>query len=177
MKNKKSQIWVETAIYTLIGLTIIAILLAIANPQIEKIKDKGTINQAMDAMNIIDGKLSDVEQSIGGVGIASVKIGEGKLKINSPNDSLEYSLENTRLEFSQVGEDVRNGNLIVRTEKHGSRFNIYLIRYYNGINITYDRAEIEKALQPGAVPYRIRIENRGKDNVNEKIIIDFSTLE
>ena len=46
IKNKKrGQIWVETVIYTLIGLTIIGLLLAVSKPQIDKQKDKALIEQ------------------------------------------------------------------------------------------------------------------------------------
>ena len=43
----KSQVWVETAIYTLIGLTIITIIMSIALPQIEKMKEKAIITAAI----------------------------------------------------------------------------------------------------------------------------------
>ena len=33
-KSKRSQVWVETVVYTLIGLTIIGIVLSMALPQI-----------------------------------------------------------------------------------------------------------------------------------------------
>ncbi len=176
MENKKSQIWVETAIYTLIGLTIIAILLAIVNPQIDKMKEKSIIRQAMDTLDAIDGKLQDVSQSSGGVGIVTVKIGKGEIAINSTNDSIRYNLRDIRLEFSQVGEDVKSGNIIVRTEKHGSRFNVYLTRYYAGEDLSYNNQQAEKVLQAGAVPYKLRMENTGVKSPDDKIIIDFNII-
>ena len=74
----KAQVWVETAIYTLIGITIIAILLATLTPQIDKIKDKGIIQQTIDAMNVLDNKISEVSQSPGSVGVVKLTIGKGK---------------------------------------------------------------------------------------------------
>ncbi len=177
MPNSKcSQIWVETAIYTLIGLTIIAMVLAIANPQIEKIKDRSSVKQAMQALETLDGKISEVEQSIGSVAIPHINIGRGKIIINATNDSISYLLENTLLEFSQSGLYIKEGDLIVRTDKKGSKFNIFIVRYYQGINIMYNGEEKNSFLEPGAVPYKIRMENKGQDIPENKIIIDFNKI-
>lgn len=176
-KSKFSQIWVETAIYTLIGLTLIAIVLAIANPQIEKIKDRSAVMQAIQALETLDDKISEVEQSIGSVSVPHITIGKGKVIISATNDSLSYVLEDTPLEFSQVGTNVKEGNLIVRTDKHGTKFNVVLIRNYQGINITYNGEEKDVFLEPGAVPYKIRMENKGQQNIPEnKITIDFNKV-
>ena len=170
-KSKLSQVWIETAIYTLIGLTIIAILLAIANPQIDKIKDKGMINQATDALNILDGKVLDVSQSVGSVAVPNIKVGKGKFIINSSNDSIGYVLENSVLEYSQVGIDIKEGNFIFKTEKFGNKFNIFITRYYSGVNITYNGSDTtDRYLETSPIPYKIRMENRGNSNIDFDII-------
>ena len=174
--SKRSQIWVETAIYTLIGLTIIVIILAIANPQIEKIKDRSSIRQAMEAIETLEGKVSEVEQSPGSVGLATIRIGKGKIIINSTNNSINYILEDTSLEFSQQGINIKEGNFIVRTEKKGNKFRIILNRYYTGLEMTYNGQERDNYLEPGAVPYKIRMENKGKNTLGDKTIIDFSRI-
>jgi hypothetical protein len=163
--NKKSQVWVETAIYTLIGLTIIAILLAIANPQINKIKDRSMINQGIQIINTLDEKILYIEQSPGSIAVPSVKIGAGRFIINSSNDSIGYVLANTELEFTQIGSNIRQGNLFVRTEKYGNNFNVFVTRYYN-LNITYNGNETTRYLESSSVPYRIRMENKGQNNID-----------
>lgn len=176
LKCKRSQIWVETAIYTLIGLTIITIILAIANPQIEKIKDRSAVMQARQALETLDNKISEVEQSIGSVSVPQIVIGKGKVIINATNDSIRFVLEDTNLEFSQIGTNIREGNFIVITDRHGTKFNVILTRYYKGINITYDGAERDIFLEPGAVPYKIRMENKGQNIADGRIIIDFKKI-
>lgn len=169
--NKKSQVWVETAIYTLIGLTIIAILLGIANPQIDKIKDKGMITQATQALNTLDSKVLDVEQSIGSIAVPSIKVGKGKFIINSSNDSISYILENSGLQYTQVGSNIKEGNLVFRTDKFGNKFNIFIIRYYSGTNITYDGDDnAVKYLETSPISYKIRMENKGQGNIDFSII-------
>jgi hypothetical protein len=169
--SKLAQVWIETAIYTLIGLTIIAILLAVANPQIDKIKDKGMVNQATDALNTLDSKVLDVSQSVGSVAVPNIKVGKGKFIINSSNDSIGYVLSNSILQYSQIGFPIKEGNFIVETEKSGNKFNIFITRYYSGVNITYNGSDsLDKYLEAGPVPYKIRMENKGRGNIDFDII-------
>ena len=57
-RPKRSQVWVETVIYTLIGLAVIGILLAAAKPKIDEMRDKLVVEQTIDSMNSIDEKIS-----------------------------------------------------------------------------------------------------------------------
>ncbi|MBS3075815.1 hypothetical protein J4429_05150 [Candidatus Pacearchaeota archaeon] len=174
--NKRSQIWIETAIYTVIGLTIIAILLAVVTPQIEKTKDAGIVRQTINAINILDNKISEIEQAGGNIRIIDFKISKGRLEIDSVNDSIKYYLENTGLELTQTGQNIKDGNLYIRTEKIGSKFKIFITRYYNNMNITSDNKEEARVLQAAATPYRIQIENVGDNELNQKTHIDFGVL-
>ncbi len=176
MKSKRSQIWVETAIYTLIGLTLIAVVLAIANPQIEKMKDRSSVRQAMDALETLDGKLYEVEQSPGSIALPGIRVSRGKIIINATNDSLGFVLEGSSLEYSQEGIDVKEGNFIIRTIKRGNKFNINLIRNYKGIDITYNNQEKDSYLESGATPYKIKMENKGKNTLGDKTVIDFNKI-
>ena len=62
LKNN-AQVWVETVIYTLIGLVLIAVVLSAALPQIENIKDKETIKQTIVALNLLNQKIAETKQS------------------------------------------------------------------------------------------------------------------
>jgi len=169
--NKKSQVWVETAIYTLIGLTIIGILLAVANPQIQKIQDRGMLTQATQSLNDLDQKVSYISQSPGNIAVPQINVGKGKFIINSSNDSISYVLDNTLLEYRQVGSNIKEGNLVIKTEKYGKNFNVYITRYYSGINITYNKDDkVDKFLESSPIPYKIRMENRGNNNIDFNII-------
>jgi len=176
--EKKAQIWIETAIYTLIGLTIIAILMSVAVPQINKIKDRNIIKQTTEALNILNDKISEIEQSPGNIRVVDFRVGKGKLDIDSANDSLIYVLENTELEISEPGQDIQEGNLILKTQEYGSRFNIILTMKYENLNFTYKGEEKTQTLQAGATPYKIQIENLGSDETSgdAKINIDFNLI-
>jgi len=160
LKSKHSQIWVETAVYTLIGLALIAVIITMANPQIQKIKDKTIIEQTISAMNVLDDKILEVQQSEGWIGKVVFKIAKGRLEIDSVNNSIRYVLEDTKLELSEPGVEIKQGNIILKTEKSGARFNIILLMRYN-IDITNKNNEDIKILQEGATAYNILIENKG----------------
>jgi len=174
-KNSKAQIWVETAIYTLIGLTIITIIMGVMLPEIEKAKDKAIIEQTIFAMNILDDEILQVEQAEGSIGKVVFKVGKGRFEINSVNDSLEYVLEDTKLERSEPGVEIKEGNIVLLTEKMASKFKINLKMEYN-FNITYEGVDENKVLQAGATPYNIFIENKGANVTLGTQIIDFSVV-
>lgn len=176
MKVKKAQVWVETAIYTLIGLTIIAILLAVATPQIDKIKDQGVIDQTLAALDTLDTKILETEQTPGSIRIVDLRLIKGRLEINSSSDSITYILENTRLELSEPGELIQEGDIYLKTEEYGSRFNIMLLVDYSRVNLTYEGDEKFKVLHGGASPYKLQIKNIDVQDVNQKANIDLSIL-
>ena len=177
LKKDKAQVWIETAIYTLIGLAVIALLLSIITPQIEKTKDKGVVAQTITALNILHNKILEVEQSPGRVGIVELKIGKGKLEIDSREDLIKYVLENTRLEVSQPGQEIKEGNVILKTKKTGSRYEITLTMLYNNsLNITYQEGEKLKTLTASQSLYRLQMENVGDNPPGQKLHIDFDVL-
>lgn len=175
LKKIKAQVWIETVIYTLIGLAIIAILLSITLPQVDKMKDRTVMTQAVDMLNILNSKILETEESQGNIRIVDIKISRGKLEINSKENTILYVLENTRLESTEIGESVKEGNVIIETKKSGDRFNVFLkVDYNNILNITYGGEKQTKTLQQGTSPYKIIMENTGYDS-SRKTNIDFNT--
>ena len=175
-RNLKAQVWVETAVYTVIGMTIIAILLSVVTPQIEKIKDKGVVEQTMNAMNILDGKIAETEQASGSIRIIDFRIAKGKAEIVPSEKLIRYILEDTKLELTQSDEEIREGNIFIKTEKQGARFNIILELRYDNIDLSYDGESYTKVLQAGTTPYKIKIENLGENGVDDNVHLDFSLL-
>ena len=172
--QKKAQVWVETAIYTLIGLTIIAIVLSIATPQIEKAKERSIISQTEDALNILNNEIREVEQTVGSVKIVNFKITKGKLEINSNNNQTIYTLENTKLEFSEEGQAIKIGEILFNTTKSGRSFDVSLILFHEGLNITFNGNKKLKNLHASTTPYNIKIENVENDESGLPAHIDFS---
>ena len=174
LNSKRSQVWIETAVYTLIGITIMGIVLSMAVPQIEKMKDNTIIEQTIIAMNTLNDKISDVEQSEKSVGKVVFTVGKGYLEIISENNSIEYVLESTKLELSEPGKEIKKGNIFLKTEKYGSNFNIILKMNYAS-NLTFEGQEKTKRLDAAGTPYNIFIENKGA-TINSKTQLDFTVV-
>lgn len=179
LNSKRSQIWVETVVYTLIGLSVIAIILTMALPQIEKSKDKVLIEQTVTALNVLDKKISEVEQSPGNSRVVEFSIYKGKLEISSTGSAdglIRYTLEDTKLELSEIGEEIKQGNIILKTEKMPARYKITLTMNYPNLNITNKNKEEIKTLQAGTTPYKIIIENKETSSTQENTNIEFSII-
>ena len=171
-KDVRAQIWVETAIYTLIGLTIIAIVLSVAMPQIEKVKERSIISQTEEALILLNNEILKVEQAPGNLKIVNFKITKGKLDIDSQNNKIIYILENTKLEFSEEGSEIIEGDITYKTNKVGKSFDVSLELSYDSIDITFDEVDQLKTLQAAPSSYKIRINNVGDNNPGEPIHID-----
>jgi len=177
--NSKAQVWVETVIYTLIGLSVIAIILTMALPQIEKSKDKAIIEQTVTALNVLDKKISEVEQAPGNSRVVDLRISKGKMEINATGSGIgfiRYTLEDTKLELSEVGEEIKQGNIMLKTEKMPVRYKITLTINYPNLNITNENGEGTKTLQAGTTPYKIVIENKETSSTQENTNIEFSII-
>ena len=185
-KKNKAQVWVETAIYSLVGLTIIAILLAAAMPQVNKMKDKAIVTQTINSLNKLDCRIIEIQQSPANIRISPFRLTKGNLEINPDANQIIYTLENTNLELSEANEPdipeadkiiVTEGNILLKTEKYGRKFKIFLtINYTEILNLTYDGKEKSKTLQSGTTDYQIKVENPGDNIVGEPIHIDLSIL-
>ena len=175
MADKKAQVWVETVIYTLIGLSVIAVILTVVTPQIEKIKDRGVIQQTEAAMTNLDQAISSVgEYAAGSIKYVNLKISKGSLQIDGQNDVIRYVLDNTVLELSQNGTDIKDGDITIRTDQRGSKFRITLtLNYSSKMNLTYQNKEDLKTLSPSSVEYKISLENVGDNAVSENPHINF----
>lgn len=171
--KKIGQVWVETAIYTLIGLTLIAIVLSSALPQIEIMKDRETVKQTIVALNMLNQKISDVREAPSSTRIYGLFFSKGKVILDCPNETIYYVIENTRLQFSQVGESIKEGDITTVTEKYGNRYNVILsMNLSKNTNITFNDKEDVKVLQPGPSSYSLKIYNNGTIDSLGRYIVD-----
>jgi len=168
-RDRKGQVWVETVIYTLIGLAVIGLLLAVARPKIAEMKDKLVIEQSIEAMGNINDKIYEIQRAPGNQRIIDLKVGRGRFVIDSGNDRLYWVIDSS-YEYSEPGYNISLGSMNVRTET-ASPWEIWLEIDY-GVDIIYDgEREGIKELTPAAVPYQIYIRNLGNPDGNIEIEI------
>ncbi|MFH1710726.1 MAG: hypothetical protein ABH840_00270 [Nanoarchaeota archaeon] len=162
--NKKAQIWVETVIYTLIGLSIIGIVLGIVKPAIDERRDSISIAQSIDLLNYIDQQIDEVKYAGAGTSIPlGINIGRGKLYLDGENDKISIIIEGSRSKYSEPGEVVSvGGNIKALTIKKTSTYVVNLsIDYSNRANITYKGKDVLQTLQNAPVAYEFYLKNNG----------------
>jgi type II secretory pathway pseudopilin PulG len=170
--KKRGQVWVETVIYTLIGLAIIGILLGATKPRIEEIKDKSLIEQSIESLNLIHEKVFEVTRGKGSRQILGLEISKGQFYIDGKTDSIYWILDTSYL-YSEPGETISVGDVEITLEEENEIMNITLKTNYSSFNITYSGGDNIKFFEKGAVPYEISVENQGGE---DKIVINFEEV-
>jgi type II secretory pathway pseudopilin PulG len=171
MKNKIGQVWIETVIYTLIGLVLIGTLLAFATPAIEKQKDKTILQNTIYAMNQIDNNILEVKRN----GIANTRqvdfsVGKGNLIVDGISDIIIFQIDDSSYAYSQIGYDqkIAGSNQKVLTEKKGNKYKITLkLDYKDKLNLTYNKLDQNKTFTVSPTSYALVIENNGKTNFTD----------
>jgi uncharacterized membrane-anchored protein YitT (DUF2179 family) len=107
--GKRGQVWVETVIYTLIGLAIIGLVLAVAKPSIDKKKEEIVIEQSIESMSNIHSKIEDVLAAQGNQRVIDLKIGKGTLNVDTDNEKLYWVIDSV-FEYSQEGSVIPVGS-------------------------------------------------------------------
>ncbi len=167
-KNKLGQVWVETVIYTLIGLAIIGLLLAFAKPKIDEMRDRLVVEQTIESMNEIDGKIQEVyNKGPGNKRVPDLKISRGKLIIDAESDKISWVID-SRYKYSEPNEDVPLGNLNVITTA-GDPWKVELSKQYN-FDLTYDGEQERKEVDSATVSYKFKVENMGFEN--GEVVVD-----
>jgi len=166
--KKRGQIWVETVIYTLIGLTIIGLVLAVALPKINAKKDQIMIDQSIQALTNVDDKIYEVQRAVGNRRTVDLKVGKGKFIIDMDEDKIRWVL-NSRFKYSEPGMAVPLGNMEVTT-KAADPWEVTLELSYS-VDLQFDqKVDGIKELDAAPAPYKLIIDNKPKDG--DKLIIE-----
>jgi hypothetical protein len=161
--KKKGQIWVETVIYTLIGLAIIGLVLSVSKPSIDKKKSEIVIEQSIESLMNIDLKIDEVLSAEGNQRVVDLKIGEGDLYFNL-DESKIYWVISSNFEYSEKDIPISIGPLTITTKQNEKTdsWEVYIEKEYNNIYLKYNN-EIagEKQLSAAPIPYKLVITNEG----------------
>lgn len=157
--DSRGQVWVETVIYTLIGLAVIGLVLAGALPKINQKRDEMVIGRSIEALGMIDNKVYEVQRAVGNRRVVSLEIRRGIFTIDPDEDTISWVLESS-FPYSEVGETIPFGNMDVTTTKDGD-YKVELKIKYN-IDLQYEGGLKDFGVAP--VPYKIIIENTGMNS-------------
>ena len=168
LRDIKSQVWVETVIYTLIGLALIGLVLAILTPKIKEFGDRQVIEQTIESLNVFDSKVIEVLDAPGNKRKISFKLDRGKIIIDPEDDKLKYVLEDSNVRYSEPGVTLNVGRVDILTEELTQGYKITLSIDYIS-DITYDGDVKEKEFDSASIPYEFFVENRGIINHRPQI--------
>lgn len=173
--KRRGQVWVETVVYTLIGLALIGLVLTIVTPKINEYKDKAVIDQTIDALRVLDTKILEVTQE-GSGNVRKVEFGmkRGDLHLDFLNDQIYYELEDSRTIYSEPGKEIYVGRIKVLTTEGTINHRIRLTLTYDSDLVFEDKTLDEKKFTAAAVPYSFSISNLGfseGENIREVIEI------
>lgn len=167
---KRGQVWIETVIYTLIGLGLIGLVLALITPKINEYRDKAVIEQTISSLNLLDSKLNEALQSPGNTRVVEFRIRKGSLFVDSTQDLIFFELEDSSSLYSQPNQETRLGKMKVLTTPEATGNRVRLTLSY-GLNITYNGVEGPvKQFSAASIPYRFSLTNKGFDAARNETI-------
>ena len=161
------QVWIETVLYTLIGLVLIGLSLAFITPRINEAKDRALIEQTIGSLNAFDEKINVVlEGGPANVRYLDFAMKRGELYIDGDGDEIIFVIKDVTKPYTEPEKDVSvSGRVNARTEKEQKGHSVTLTISYVGItDIEYDEKNEIKKITAAAVPYKFEISNKGSNS-------------
>lgn len=163
--NKVGQVWVETVLYTLIGLALIGLVLAFVSPRINEAKDKIVVDQTISSLSQLDEKINAaITGGSGNRRSFDITMKRGELLIDPKKDQITFYISNLNKPYSQSGIDTYVQRIKVHSETGQKTSSVNLTLDYSGnVNITYngEDSEIPKKFNAAPTPYQLLIYNSG----------------
>lgn len=156
----RGQVWVETVVYTLIGLSLIGLVLALVTPRINEYRDRAVIEQTISSLNIIDAKMNELLQAPGNTRVVDFLLKRGDLFFNATSDQIVYVLDDSKVLYSEPGQPVQVGRIRVLTTKENAANRVELTLSYD-VDLDYEGNTTIKHYSAASVPYRFSFSNRG----------------
>lgn len=162
--EKKAQIWIETVLYTLMGIALIGIVLAIATPKINESRDRILVEQTIKSLNVWDDRIGElIDRGPGNIrNIPTFTMKRGELIINSTNDEIIFIVDGLSSPYSEVGSEIKEGNIFLTSYKtERSAYTVLVLKYENVTNITYAGGDENRKFTAASTPYSFSIKNLG----------------
>lgn len=168
-KTKRSQVWIETVVYTLIAFVILGAILGFAKPKIEQLQDKSVIEQSIKILEDMDSIVEEVKTVSGNKREIELNIKKGSFNIDAENDRIIFEIE-SKYTYSEPGIPIKKGNMEIYNNKIGKINKINsTIDYAAKYNLTLNDEDKQELLAKSSAPYKLFISNEGKENNLAKI--------
>ena len=160
----KAQVWIETVLYTLMGIALIGIVLAIATPKINESRDRILVEQTIKSFGVWDEKIGElIDRGQGNTrNIPAFTMKRGELFINSTGDEILFVVDGLSKPYSEVGFEIKEGNIrLTSYQNEKSAYTVLSLRYKNVTNITYGGSDQNRKFTAASTSYSFSIKNLG----------------
>src|SRR3972149_10097198 len=112
--NKKAQVWIETVLYTLIGLALMGLALGFVMPKINEARDRALVEQAISSLSSLDSKITEaIQTGTGNVRQTEFLMKRGEIYINASFDEIDLTLDGLAKPYSEPGVKIQMGRVTV----------------------------------------------------------------
>ena len=163
MMNRHAQIWIETVLYTLIGIALIGLVLSYVFPKIQDTQERLLIEQTIESLHALDEVIAVVlERGPGNVKSYGFEMGRGTLFIDAERYEIKVVIAGLSTEYSEPGVEIDDGRILLLTtkEQQGMSISMKLIYGNIGINLTMQGSDESRTFTQAATPYTFFVENR-----------------
>ena len=174
LTKKRGQIWIETVLYTLIGISLIALVLAFVSPRISEAKDRAVVEQTLSSLNDLDSEINSLASlPSGNRRVFEILMKRGELYILPAQDVIQFKISDLSKPYSQANATIKFGKIELISLLGNKTSSATMTLNYTGlVDIKYAGAETEKKFTQGATPYRFFLENRDIANGMRVISIE-----
>jgi type II secretory pathway pseudopilin PulG len=170
----RGQIWVETVLYTLLGLGLMGLVLAFALPKITAAQERAIVEQSIQSMDALYGALETVQtRGVGNVKVVSFSLQAGSVLIDGVQDTLVLTLPEQKSIYSQPGSPLTHGPITILTEERAGMYQVRLTVTLPDTNLTVNGKDIQKTLNAVSTTHRITVSAVGTQP--EKTIVSLET--
>ena len=175
--KKRGQVWIETVIYILIGLALIALILTFVLPRINEEKDKIVIEQTFSSLQTLDKTINTVlERGKDNKRVVEFGMKAGEISFDATNNKIIYTLDGLEKPYSEPDVSIPVGRIVLLTTKGKKTSSVSLTLDYNNFaDLTFDESDVLKKFPPTSTPYRFSIENKGSVG-GGNVIIDIKEI-
>lgn len=163
-QRTRGQVWIETMMYVLIGLALIALTLTFVMPKINQKRDTIVIDQAIASLNVLDDKIITViETGQSNKRIVEMNMRRGKLSFDVANNQIILEIDGLTKPYGEPNLEIDVGRVKALSSVVGKTSTVKLtLAYGNGVDLTFkDNNVITEEFTRSLTPYRFSIENKG----------------
>lgn len=163
MTHNRGQVWIETVLYTLIGLSLIALVLSYVYPKVQSSQERILVDQTRESLASLDEVILTVnERGPGNIKTYDFTMKKGTLVVDGFNDEIFFVVDGLDHVYSEPGVPVQEGRLELLTQEGQKKNNVKLKLVYKqdddkGIDIKVNGKDIAKSFTQAPLPYKFSI--------------------